>query len=133
MLTGLSLAGCSPLGPSAVPSDLPSAALTIENFSGSLVVNGSSFYSFTVTEGGLTYVSLVSLKEAGADSEAQVTIGLGAPRGTGCLTTNTLSVGATGQLQLSGVTNPGVHCAVVSDLGTLTADATFSINIVHPK
>lgn len=133
MLAGLSAAGCSPLGPSTLPTVLPSAALSIENFSGTLPVNGTVFYSFSVVDGGLTYLSLVSLKEGGVDSDAEVTIGIGAPRGTGCLATNTLSVSATGQLQLTGITQRGVHCAMVSDFDNLTSDATFSLNIVRPR
>ena len=133
MLTGLFEAGCSPLGPSTLASNLPNSDVSIENFSGALPLNGSVFYSFSVVDGGLTYLSLVSLKEAGADSETLVTIGLGAPRGTMCLATNVLEVSAGGQLHLRGETGRGVHCAVVSDFDRLTADATFSLNIVRPK
>ena len=133
MVAGLSAAGCSPLGPSSSPVVLPNSALTVENFTGSLPVKGSAFYSFSVAEGGTTYLSLISLKEGGVDSTVKVTIGLGTPRGTSCTTANVLTVAADGALQLTGTTNRGVHCAVVYDPGNLTADATFSLNITHPK
>ena len=55
------------------------------------------------------------------------------PRGTSCIASNVLPVKATGSLQLSGTTLRGVHCAVIFDPGNLTADATFSLNIAHPK
>jgi len=133
MLTGLSAAGCSPLGPTSLPDNLPNSAVTIENFTGALAVRGQAFYSFTVVDGGTTYLSLISLKEGGVDSEALVTLGIGVPRGTGCTASNVLSVKATDQLHISGTTNRGVHCAVVFDPGNLTMDATFSVNIVRPS
>lgn len=133
MLAGMSSAGCSPLGPSSTEVALPNAAISVENFSGALKVKGVAFYSFSVADGGTSYLSLLSLKEAGADSDVLVTIGLGVPRGTACLATNVLSVKATGSLQLTGTTGPGVHCAVIFDPGNLTKDATFSLNIARPK
>lgn len=133
MLAGVSVAGCSPLGPSSSPEVKPNANVRVENFTGTLAVKGVAFYSFTVEEGGTTYLSLISLKQAGVDADVFVTIGLGTPRGTSCVATNVLSVKATGSLQLTGTTNRGVHCAVVFDPGNLTSAATFSLNIARPK
>lgn len=133
MFAGLFAAGCSPLGPTASPEIPSNTDLTVENFSGTLAVKGSSFYSFSVAGEGTTYLSLISLKEAGVDSDVLVTIGLGTPRATSCTASNVLSVKATGVLQLTGQTNRGVHCAVVFDPGNLTKAATFSLNIAHPK
>ncbi len=133
VLAGGCVAGCSPLGPSSSPGALPNSAVTVENFSGSLPLKGSAFYSFSVVEAGTSYLSLISLKEGGVDSSALVTIGLGVPRGVSCSASNVLSVKADGSLQLTGTTDRGVHCAVVFDPGNLTSNATFSLNIVHPK
>ena len=133
MLAGISAAGCSPLGPTSSPTVLPNSAQTVETFNGSLALKGAAFYSFSVAERGTTYLSLISLKEGGVDSTALVTIGLGAPRGTSCTTTSVLSVKADGSLSLTATTEPGVHCAIVFDLGNLTQAATFTLNIVHPK
>jgi hypothetical protein len=133
VLAGMIAAGCSPLGPSSSPEVLPNASLTVENFSGPLPLKGFVFYSFSVTESGTTYLSLISLKEGGVDSTAQVTIGLGIPRGTTCATSNILTVPADGSLSVTGTTERGVHCAVVFDPGNLTQNATFSLNITHPK
>jgi hypothetical protein len=132
-LAGGSVAGCSPLGPTTTPEQLPNPAVTVENFSGSLPLKGFAFYSFSVVEPGTTYLSLISLKEAGADVDVFVTIALGRPRGTSCTTTSVLPVKADGSLQLTGTTERGVHCAAIFDSGNLTKDATFSLNIVHPK
>jgi hypothetical protein len=133
MFAGVSAAGCSPLGPTSSPSVLPNSALVVENFTGSLPVKGTAFYSFSVTERGTTYLSLISLKEGGVDSTVKVTIGLGTPRGTTCATGNVLSVVADGALSFTATTERGVHCAIVFDPGNLTMPATFSLNIVHPK
>ena len=133
IFAGVSAAGCSPLGPSSSPEILPNSALTVENFSGSLAVKGTAFYSFSVTERGTTYLSLISLKEGGVDSTVKVTIGLGFPRGTSCTTSSVLTVVADGSLSLTGTTERGVHCAIIFDPGNLTMPATFSLNIVHPR
>ena len=133
MLAGISAAGCSPLGPTTSPEILPPSNLTVENFSGALAVKGTSFYSFSVTGRGTTYLSLISLKEEGVDSTAKVTIGVGQPRGTGCATSSVLTVAADGSLSLTATTERGVHCAVVFDPGNLTKAATFSLNIAHPQ
>ncbi len=133
LLAVLSSTGCSPLGPTAPSTGLPNPTLVIENFSGTLPVKGVVFYSFSVADGGTTYLTLLSVKEAGVDTEALVTIGIGTPRGTSCVATNVLSVKSGGSPQVSGTTNRGVHCAVVFDPGNLTKDATFSLNIARPK
>ena len=133
MFAGISAAGCSPLGPTSSPVVLPNTNLTVENFSGSLPVKGTAFYSFSVTEAGTTYLSLISLKEGGVDSTVKVTIGLGRPRGTSCPTGNVLTVAADGSLSLTSTTERGVHCAVIFDPGNLTQAATFSLNITHPR
>jgi len=133
VLAGLSVAGCSPLGPTESPSVLPNANLSIETFNGTLPVDGSAFYAFSVADGGLTYLSLVSLKEGGADSNVLVEIGVGGLSGTRCITSDATNVTATGTLQLTSVTERGVHCAVVNDVGNLTSDATFILKIIRPK
>lgn len=133
VLAGISAAGCSPIGPSSSPEIRPNASLTVENFSGTLPLKGAAFYSFSVVETGTTYLSLINLKEGGVDSAVKVSIGLGTPRNTTCATANILSVAADGSLQLTGTTDRGVHCAVIFDTGNLTKDATFSLNITHPK
>ena len=125
--------GCSPLGPTSSPEVLPNTALVVENFSAPLPVKGSAFYSFSVTERGTTYLSLIRLSVDGVASDLKVTVGLGSPRGTTCVATNVLAVAGDGALSLTGTTERGIHCAIVYDSGNLTKDATFSLNIVHPR
>jgi hypothetical protein len=132
LLAALASTGCAPLGPTS-PSPLPNPTLIVENFSGTLPLKGVVFYSFSVVEGGVTYLTLLDVKEGGVVTEALVTIGLGTPRGTTCVASNVLSVKSGASAQVSGNTNRGVHCAVVFDPGNLSKDATFSLNIAHPK
>ena len=61
-----------------------SAAVTVETFIGTLPVEGSRFYSFTVPQDGLVSLTLLELAENGAPSSALVNIGIGIPQGTGC-------------------------------------------------
>ena len=133
VLAGNLSAGCSPLGPTSSPEVLPNAQLVVENFSGTLQVKGTAFYSFSVAESGTTYLSLITLKEGGVDSSVKVTLGIGTPRGTSCATSSILSVVADGSLSLTSTTDRGVHCALIFDPGNLTLPATFSLNITHPK
>lgn len=133
LLAVLSSLGCSPLGPTSPSTALPTPAISVENFSGTLPLKGVVFYSFSVVDGGTTFLTLLSVKEGGVDTEALITIGLGTPRGTACVATNVLSVMAGGSPQVSGTTSRGVHCAIVVDPGNLTTDATFSLNIARPK
>ncbi len=128
-------AGCSPLGPTDPQGPGTSAPIVIENFTGTLPLKGSRFYSFSVESkgGGVTSLTLVDAKENGVTTEALITVGLGTPRGTQCVASNALSVAPSGNVHVSGTTNRGVHCAVVTDLGNLTSPATFQLNIAHPK
>jgi hypothetical protein len=125
--------GCSPLGPTSPGEILPNASLSVETFNSTLTLQGEAFYSFTVVDGGITYLTLLTLKEGGVDSQAQVSIGLGVPRGTSCVADNVRGVLAGGGVQLTGTTNRGVHCALVFDSGNLTQSATFSLNIARPQ
>jgi hypothetical protein len=105
----------------------------VETFTGVLPLNGVKFYSFAVETSGVTDLTLVDAREKGVVTEALITIGLGSPRGTSCLATNVLSVASSGTPQLSGVTNKGIHCAVIYDPGNLTSEATFILNIARPR
>ncbi len=128
------LAGCSELGPTTPQGPGAGAPVVSEHFSGTLALRGSQFYSFQVeSNGGQTFLTLVDARENGVVTEALLTIGLGVPRGTQCIATNALSVKSSGTPQISGVTNKGIHCAVITDLGNLTSPATFLVNITHPK
>lgn len=129
-LSGTACAEATVAGPTAIGNNV---TLTVETFSGSLPVGGSRFYSFTVPQSGLTTVTLVSLKQDGANSNTIVLVGLGAPRGTECLLIDGRQVTADVVAQVSLTPEPGVYCARISDAGNLTGPVDFSINIVRPR
>ena len=129
-LSGTACAEATVAGPTAIGNNV---TLTVETFSGSLPVGGSRFYSFTVPQTGLTTVTLVSLKQDGANSNTIVLVGLGAPRGTECLLIDGRQVTADVLAQVSLTPEPGVYCARISDAGNLTGPVDFSINIVRPR
>ena len=129
-MAGPACAEATVSGPTAIGNNV---TLTTETFSGTLPVGGSRFYSFTVPQTGSTSVTLLSLKQNGADTSVIVLIGLGAPRATECLLLDGLQVTAGVSPQVTLSPNPGVYCARISDAGNLTGPVEFSINIVHPR
>ena len=121
----------APTQPAPLPGSGP--ALVVETFTGALAQNGSAFYSFNVPQFGQALVTLITLREDGADSTALMSIGVGNPVGTGCnvLTGTVAAAGASPQVTTN--LNPGIYCARIGDVGNLTAAATFVINIAHPR
>ena len=116
------------------PSD-PAATqpITVESFTGTLGLLGSSFYSFTVPVAGNVSLLLHQLTESGSASTAIIGIGLGVPRGIDC-TVSSPAAGAAGATpQLTTSVPAGVYCVRISDLGNLTAPATFAVNIIRPR
>jgi hypothetical protein len=123
----LAAAGCGLLDNSTSPTT-PEAPT--EAFSGTLTLQGSSLFSFTVTQAGTIRVTLATLSPS---PTAGVGLGIGTPSGTaGCtLTSSTPSATAGSAAQITVTANPGTYCVKVYDTGNLTATASFTINITH--
>ena len=122
--------GCSTLSNLFGGSDTsPSPSSTTDAFAGSLVVGGSSFFTFAVSQAGAVNVTLTSL--AGT---TPVGVGIGTPNGTtSCtVTTSSQSTTAGANPQVTANENPGTYCVSVFDPGTLTAATTFAVSVVHP-
>ena len=127
-------AACDQTEAPAAPSNPGSTQpITVESFTGTLPLTGFRFYSFFVPASGNVQLLLHTLTEGGVASSAQVTLGLGFPRGTDCTLTDLLTVGAGGSPQLTVPVTPAIYCARISDLGNLTTTATFGINIIRPR
>ena len=120
----------APAAPSNPGSTTPVA---VESFTGTLAVGGSRFYSFTVPQTGNVSLLLHSLIENGAASTAQLTLGLGVPRGTDCTVTDLVGATASGTPQLIAAVAPAIYCVRIADPGNLTAPATFAVNIIRPR
>ena len=59
--------------------------------------------------------------------------GIGIPQGTGCALLDSRTTGSGVKPQFSDFFQAAVYCARVADVGGLTSDATFALNIVYPK
>jgi hypothetical protein len=133
-VVALALAGAAcEYPPNPVVTSPANVPVFVETFTGTLVVGGARFYSYSLSTAGAVSVTLISLREAGADSTTVVGLGIGSPSGTGCAPgTNTVTKAGSSP-QLSGSYDPGVYCAVVYDTGQVTAPLDFVINIAHPR
>jgi hypothetical protein len=135
MLLALALvslaAACS--NSAATPSPTTTGPTT-ELFSGSLSVQGSSFYSFNATQAGTVSLLLASVTSPGGRATSPVILGLGfgIPLGTGCTHDQSLEAAAALTPQISTGTTLGVHCVDVYDVGNLTSPVSFTVRIVHP-
>ena len=108
---------------------LPSA----ETFSGTLPVQGSSFYSFTVAAAGNVSITLASLVATppGPAQKTVMGLGVGTPSGTECSVTNSVTTAPGLTAQLVNSLTPATYCAKIYDLGELTAPVNFTVRIVH--
>ncbi len=108
-------------------------ASTSEVWSSTLTVGASKFYSFNVPLDGNVSVVMKTLTENGAASAEQVTVGLGAPRGTDCNVSGSVVASASDSVILSGTQTRGVYCIRIWDNAQLSNPAAFSVTINHPK
>ena len=138
LLVPLLCAACgsdTPTSPTTSTSTTTSVApATIsENYSSTLPIAGSKFYSFPVLQNGTVNITLTSLTGPDVTEDMTVDLGLGQPSGFGCTPTSTVTVSTlTAAPQITGTYAPGVYCVrIVDTTGILPATATFSISIEH--
>jgi hypothetical protein len=123
----------------ACGSDTPTTPTTpnlpsTEIFSGTLPVQGSSFYSFTVAATGNVSITLASLVPVAPGPAVNTVMGLGVgtPSGTECSVTNSVTTAPGLTAQLVNSLTAATYCAKIYDLGALTAPVDFTVRIVHP-
>lgn len=123
----------------ACGSDTPTTPTTpnlpsTELFSGTLPVQGSSFYSFTVAATGNVSITLASLVPVAPGPAVNTVMGLGVgtPSGTECSVTNSVTTAPGLTAQLVNSLTAATYCAKIYDLGALTAPVDFTVRIVHP-
>ena len=123
------VAGCrhNPVSPSA-----PSGRIVVETLVATVGIGGTAFYSFTASTAGDVRLTLLSVKQNGADLPVSLNLGVGTPAGTGCTVTSSLLAAAGASPQLTTSVSAGVHCASVTDPNLLTAPAAVVLNIAHP-
>jgi hypothetical protein len=131
-MAGSACGGNSATAPPTSTSTSTSSGST-ETFSGTLAVQGSSFYSFTVATAETVSLSLASLTSTGilAASPSVIHLGLGVPLGTGCSVTSAVDTPAGLTAQLTSSINPDVYCVRLSDIGNLAGPMNFEIRIGH--
>ncbi len=134
-LVGAACGSDTPTSPTTSTSTTTSVApATIsENYSSTLPIAGSKFYSFPVLQNGTVNITLTSLTGPDVTEDMTVDLGLGQPSGFGCTPTSTVTVSTlTAAPHISGTYVPGVYCVRIADTtGILPAIATFSISIEH--
>jgi hypothetical protein len=103
-----------------------------ETFQGTLDVQGSAFFSFTVGNPDPVSVTFASLtKSSGLAVATSVRLGFGQPSGETCVTTTASTTPSSLQAQILQVATPGVYCVIISDTGALTESLNFAIKIKH--
>jgi len=117
---------------STTTTTVSTAATTTEDFTGTLPVGASLFYSFSVVETGTVSVLYSSASGSGVPGTVWLGLGLGTPSGEDCLTTSNINTPPGSGAQLTGTYSPGIYCVKVSDIGNLFAPAAFSVSITHP-
>jgi hypothetical protein len=133
LVAALASTACNKNSQSVTAPATSTSSGSTETFSGSLALQGSSFYSFTVTTAETVSVSLATLtpNSLGPASTSVVRLGLGVPSGTGCSVNTSVDTAAGLTAQLTAPANPDVHCVSISDIGNLTDPMNFMIRIGH--
>jgi hypothetical protein len=130
LLLVLSACGSTPTEPA--PTTTTPTNVT-ELFTGAVAPGGSTFYSFSVSQGGTVSLMLATTtSEAGLPLVRTLRLGVGVPAGTGCGLTSTVNATAALASQISNFMNAGTYCVDVADNGTLSDTVNFNVRIVHP-
>ena len=124
--------GCRNSPGTTSPSTTTTGPAT-ETFTGSLDVNGSSFYSFSVASLGTVSVMLASITmgNPGPAAAIPVSLGLGVPAGIGCGVTTAVTVAPALTSQIASSLPAGIYCVNIADIGNMRAPINFAIRIVH--
>jgi len=131
-VVGLLTASCGNDDSATTPTT-PTGPAT-EVFSGTLDVQGSSFYSFTTSTSGTVSITLASLvaTQPGPALNSVLGLAVGAPLGTDCNVTSSINAAPGLTAQLTTTLSPATYCARVYDIGNLAASVNFTVRIVHP-
>lgn len=103
-------------------------------FTGSLAVGGSRFYSFTVSQSGTIVATLASVTSPprGAAVQTALGLGIGRPAGTGCALSTSTTTGPALQAQLQETAAAGIYCVNVYDAGNLQSPIDFVVRFSYP-
>jgi len=130
--------GCSDtrtITPSPIPPTVDTTPAGSEFFGGTLVQQGTNFFTFTVTTAGRVDITLNSLRTSDTTPVTNIAVGLGvglsSADGTSCMVS--ASVVATPSLttQLTTQAPTGANCVQISDVGNLVVPLTFVVRVAH--
>jgi len=122
----------SPTTTTTTTTSTVAAPTNFETFEGVVSVNGSNFYSFSVSQYGTVNITLTSVSGAYVPGTVSMGLSLGQPSGETCVDTTGVEARAASAPQITGAYTPGVYCARIYDQGNLYAPANFSISIEYP-
>jgi hypothetical protein len=100
----------------------------VENMSGTLAVNGRSDHEFRVSKNGEFEVKITQLAP-NADAILGLQYGPLQNGQCGIIGNNFARLN---QVALGGFINSGNYCLIVSDVGSLTQPATYTLRVSHP-
>lgn len=120
-------AACDQAGTTTELTRPTTAPVKLVTFSGTLQMTATDYHTFGVTQDGYVEVTLLGL---GAPAATTVTMGIGAPTGTGaCTVTHSVTTAAGPAAQIVGTGLAGTLCVSLTDAGTLTAPAIYTITV----
>ena len=123
----------SPTDSDSTSTTTTASATDPQTFSGTLIVHGQRFYSFTVPSTRTVTVRLEQLQnEAGTPSVATLVLGIGIPSGTGCAMLREVEARASDVPHIDESLTAGIYCTQLTDPGTLTEPVAFSVRIEFP-
>jgi hypothetical protein len=131
MLLFTAACGDSPTSPDDAATTAATVSPTV--FEGTLELNASKFYSFTVSQSGSVRAYLASLTPVGRREALAVPVrlGVGVPKGEGCAVTQSVETPPSLVTQLSMTLGSGIYCVNISDIGALPGAVAFTIRFLH--
>jgi len=124
-------AACNKNSTTAATTTTSTVTRTTETFTGTVVIGGSAFHSFTVTVTGPIDVTLTA---ATPPSAIVMGVSIGSPADGKCnaLAGASAKASAGTSAQLSGMASPGTLCVDVHDVGNQSAPVSYTVTVTHP-
>jgi hypothetical protein len=121
--------------PAPIPPALDTTPAGSEFFGGTLVQQGTNFFTFTVTTAGRVDATLNSLRTTTTMPVNNIAVGLalGVPSadGTSCVVSVSAIVTPSLTAHLTTQAPAGANCAQISDVGNLVVPLTFVVRVSH--
>ena len=121
--------------PAPTPPSVDTTPAGSEFFGGTLVQQGTNFFTFTVTTAGRVDATLNSLRTTTTMPVNNIAVGLalGVPSadGTSCVVSVSAIVTPSLTAHLTTQAAAGANCAQISDVGNLLVPLTFVVRVAH--